>query len=112
MSLRRGSGSGGGGYSNGTLRSNVSDASRASRSDKIRVKCHFKDTRQIMVPLEVTFKDFQVRIQKKFESARPLRLKYKDGDTMVTMTDQEDMEIAFDMAGAFSGGSVEVWCFD
>ncbi|TPX64712.1 hypothetical protein CcCBS67573_g08335 [Chytriomyces confervae] len=93
-----------------SLRSEVSES---RMSDKIRVKCNYKgDTRQIMVPMDVTFKELQSKIQKKFDSSRPLRLKYKDGDAMVMMSDEEDMEIAFDIAGVRSGKSVEVWCSD
>ncbi|KAJ3230187.1 Neutrophil cytosol factor 2 [Chytriomyces hyalinus] len=102
--LRSGSRGAGGGT---TLKNEVSES---RMSDKIRVKCNYKgDTRQIMVPMDVTFKELQTKIQKKFESSRPLRLKYKDGDAMVMMSDEEDMEIAFDIAGVRSGKSVEVW---
>ncbi|KAJ3246808.1 hypothetical protein HDU78_006115 [Chytriomyces hyalinus] len=93
-----------------SIRSEATDSGR--RSDKIRVKCNYKDTRQIMVPMDVTFKELQLKIQKKFESSRPLQLKFKDGDAMIMMNDQEDLEIAFEIAGVAAGNSVEVWCFD
>ncbi|TPX73573.1 hypothetical protein CcCBS67573_g05152 [Chytriomyces confervae] len=93
-----------------SIRSEATDSGR--RSDKIRVKCNYKDTRQIMVPMDVTFKELQLKIQKKFESSRPLQLKFKDGDAMIMMNDQEDLEIAFEIAGVAAGNSVEIWCFD
>lgn len=51
-----------------------------------------------MVSIDITFLDFVKRVQEKFNSNGPLKLKYKDEDsTMVSMTDQEDLEMAISM---------------
>ncbi|KAI9346457.1 hypothetical protein BDR26DRAFT_855616 [Obelidium mucronatum] len=86
---------------------------RTDTSSKLRVKCYYKDTRQIMVSPSISFKDLEARIQKKFDSpATRLRLKYKDKDgEMVMMADDEDLEIALEIANLENGGALEVWCF-
>ncbi|KAJ3030257.1 UNVERIFIED_CONTAM: hypothetical protein HDU68_009654 [Siphonaria sp. JEL0065] len=104
-----------GGSSGSSLGSNSSTniPRRADTNSKLRVKCYFKDTRQIMVNPDISFKDLQARIQKKFEAAKPLRLKYKDKDgEMVMMADDEDLEIAMENSGVDVGQALEVWCFD
>ncbi|KAJ3081446.1 hypothetical protein HK102_002334, partial [Quaeritorhiza haematococci] len=48
--------------------------------DKIKIKCHFSDTRIILVPSDVTFEELSSRIHKKFDVPGKLKLKYKDED--------------------------------
>ncbi|KAI9366180.1 hypothetical protein DFJ73DRAFT_807399 [Zopfochytrium polystomum] len=91
--------------------------STTSAGEKFKIKCHYNDTRIILVPVDVTFDDLSSRIQKKFNSKVPLKLKYRDSDNeMVLMTDQEDLEIAFEMNGleyGVPGGQTdrfEIWC--
>ncbi|KAJ1559260.1 hypothetical protein HK405_011368, partial [Cladochytrium tenue] len=90
-------------------------------SDKVKIKCHFQDTRIIVVPVDVTFDDLSVRVQRKFGAAAPLTLKYRDSDgEMVLLTDQEDLEVAFEMHGleygvpaapaASRSDRFEIWC--
>ncbi|KAI8834896.1 hypothetical protein BC829DRAFT_436973 [Chytridium lagenaria] len=94
-------------------------SSTMSSGDKFKIKCHYTDTRILLVPVNVTFDDLSARVQKKFSAARPLKLKYKDvDDELVLMTDQEDLEVAFEMSGleygVVGGGGTdrfEIWCF-
>ncbi|KAJ3108141.1 hypothetical protein HDU97_002053 [Phlyctochytrium planicorne] len=100
----------------------MSVATSSSAGDKLKIKCHLNDTKILLaVPTTVTFDDLAYRIQRKFGVKTNLRFKYKDMDgEMVMMTDQEDMEVAFEMAGieyCGPGGTVgngndrfEVWC--
>ncbi|CAG8492000.1 3650_t:CDS:10 [Diversispora eburnea] len=70
------------------------------------------DTRVILVPVDIAFSDFMKRVQGKFSSNNPLKLKYKDEDgTMVSITDQEDLEIAISMIprSASEIGKMEIW---
>ncbi|KAJ3411428.1 hypothetical protein HDV05_002210 [Chytridiales sp. JEL 0842] len=110
---------------NSTGRRSVANVSVTSSStyapgERVKIKCHYTDTRIILVPLDVSFNDLQSRIQRKFGAPGPLKLKYKDSDEeMVLMTDQEDLEIAFEMNGIEYGAinvgngndKMEVWCF-
>ncbi|KAJ3296063.1 hypothetical protein HDU76_006768, partial [Blyttiomyces sp. JEL0837] len=89
-------------YDDGLDRRNTQMSMTSSlTADKFKIKCHYNETlRIIVVPPNVTFDDLSSRIQKKFGSPQPLKLKYRDNDNeMVLMTDQEDLEIAFEMAG-------------
>ncbi|RKO85375.1 hypothetical protein BDK51DRAFT_46206 [Blyttiomyces helicus] len=81
--------------------------------DKLKVKCHYTDTRILMVPFSVTHSDLASRIQKKFAAPAPLKLKYKDEDgELVLITDQEDLDVAMAAAGVDGGADrLEVWCF-
>ncbi|KAJ3102021.1 hypothetical protein HDU96_009782 [Phlyctochytrium bullatum] len=109
-----------------TAMSTASSSAFSSAGDKfpktsiqqLKIKCHYTDTRILLVPVHITFDDLSARIQKKFGSPKPLRLKYKDPDNeFVLMTDQEDMEVAFELAGleyGVVGGAVDrfdIWCF-
>jgi hypothetical protein len=49
-----------------------------------------------MVSTTIIFDDLLKRIQEKFNSSFPFKLKYKDEDgEMVMLTDQEDLEMVF-----------------
>ncbi|KAI8852281.1 hypothetical protein BC829DRAFT_384743 [Chytridium lagenaria] len=74
-----------------TTMSNTS--STMSSGDKFKIKCHYTDTRILLVPVNVTFDDL---------SARDV------DDELVLMTDQEDLEVAFEMSGLEYG---VIWCF-
>ncbi|KAJ3046065.1 hypothetical protein HDV00_003815 [Rhizophlyctis rosea] len=76
-----------------------SDGSWSSLDQQLKVKCHFTDTRMMLVPGTVTFNELQQRIHRKFKEDRRLKLKYKDeGDGFVLMTDDEDLDIALAFA--------------
>ncbi|KAI8808219.1 hypothetical protein BJ742DRAFT_772214 [Cladochytrium replicatum] len=85
----------------------------SANSEKIKVKCHYKDTRMVMMPFDVTFQSFKNRVKEKF-GLRDVKLKYRDEEgELVLMTDQEDMDVAFDVAGLTDGSDrFEVWVFD
>eukprot|EP00732_Lithocolla_globosa_P001959 Lithocolla_globosa_v1_NODE_1135_length_2844_cov_18.474364.p2 type:complete len:423 gc:universal NODE_1135_length_2844_cov_18.474364:1554-2822(+) len=62
---------------------------------KIKVKCHYKDTRIVMMDDNVMFRDFSTKLSEKFDGAK-LRFKYKDEDgDMVLISDDEDLSLAF-----------------
>ncbi|KAG0210862.1 hypothetical protein BGX28_008829 [Mortierella sp. GBA30] len=67
----------------------------AGLRDKLRVKCHYVDTRAVLVRADTPLKELVQRIQEKFQADRPLRLKYKDEDHhMLSMIDDEDWLMA------------------
>lgn len=80
---------------------NRSMTRRASRPKpdmkKIRVKVHYSDDiRYILVPNStMDFDDFESRVREKFSIKGRMRLKIKDADDedMVTMGDQDDLEM-------------------
>ncbi|CAG8433767.1 11085_t:CDS:10 [Ambispora gerdemannii] len=73
--------------------------------EKLKIKCYYKDTRVILVPSSIKFKELLQRIQEKFSSSSPFRLKYKDDDgEMVMMTDHEDLEMAIELISGATGG--------
>ncbi|KAJ3111962.1 hypothetical protein HDU96_005101 [Phlyctochytrium bullatum] len=98
----------------------------SAAGDKLKIKCHYGDSKILLaVPTNLAFEDLQFRAAKKLglNPNVPIRFKYRDADgEMVMMTDQEDMEVAFEMAGIdfmHPSGSVgagndrfELWCFD
>jgi len=85
---------------------------RKSMPSKIKVKCHHKDTRVVMVPSSIIYDDLMQRIQEKFGETYRLNVKYKDEDgEEVMMTDQEDLEMAFSLVNIVGSiGRLELWC--
>ncbi|CAG8489796.1 11551_t:CDS:10 [Paraglomus brasilianum] len=82
---------------------------------KIRIKCYHKDTRAFIVPNTITYEDLVRRIQEKFGNLSQFKLRYKDDDgTKVTLTDQEDLEMALSHAAPSSDGirKMELWVND
>jgi hypothetical protein len=91
---------------------------------KMKVKCHFGDTRTLMVSADISFEELQLKIQKKFSVNDGLKLRYKDEDEeLVLITDQEDLDMALDSLCPNSDGTVshldpgsgfdgrfEIWC--
>jgi hypothetical protein len=62
-----------------------------------------------MVPINITFEGLSTKIQQKFAAKSPFKFKYKESDgEFVLMTDQEDMEIGFEMHGIEYGVRVLV----
>ncbi|KAJ3221419.1 hypothetical protein HK099_003541 [Clydaea vesicula] len=89
--------------------------------DKIKVKCHFNDTRMILIPFDCQIENFIDKVKKKFydqlsENSK-LKLKYKDeDDELILITDQEDFVEALNNVGIewgnFGGNNrFEIWCF-
>ncbi|KAF8957488.1 hypothetical protein BGZ46_002178 [Entomortierella lignicola] len=83
--------------------------------DKLRVKCHYIDTRAVLVRADTPIKELIQRVQEKFQSDRPLKLKYKDEDQhMLSMVDDEDWLMAQQVHRDTTGSldRMELWCFD
>jgi PB1 domain-containing protein len=61
---------------------------------KIRVKVHADDTRYVMVGVAVEFRDFVDQIRIKFGIRQSFKVKIKDDGDMITMSDQDDLDMA------------------
>ncbi|KIX96616.1 uncharacterized protein Z520_07882 [Fonsecaea multimorphosa CBS 102226] len=75
-------------------------ASRSGRGSKrpemrkIRVKCHFNDdTRYLMIGAVIDFGDLESKIREKFGIKDQLKIKMQDDGDMITMGDQDDLEM-------------------
>ncbi|MBE7182076.1 MAG: hypothetical protein INR71_12885, partial [Terriglobus roseus] len=64
----------------------------------IRVKVHADDTRYVMVAPGVTFRDFADQIRAKFGLRTGFKIKMRDEDDFVTMSDQDDLDMAVQAA--------------
>ncbi|KAF9186711.1 hypothetical protein BGZ51_001792 [Haplosporangium sp. Z 767] len=87
----------------------------AGLRDKLRVKCHYIDTRAVLVRADTPLQELMQRVQEKFQSDRPLKLKYKDEDQhMLSMVDDEDWLMAQQVHMEITGSldRMELWCFD
>ncbi|KAF9351808.1 hypothetical protein BGX26_010240 [Mortierella sp. AD094] len=87
----------------------------AGLRDKLRVKCHYIDTRAVLVRPDTPIQELIQQVQKKFQSDRPLKLKYKDEDQhMLSMIDDEDWLMAQQVHRETTGSldRMELWCFD
>lgn len=68
--------------------------SRRPEIRKIRVKAHADgDTRYIMIGPAVEFGDFEGRIREKFGFRGKLKIKMQDDGDMITMGDQDDLDL-------------------
>ena len=72
--------------------------SRRPEVRKIRVKVHADDTRYVVVGTAVEFRDFVNQIRQKFALRRDFKIKIKDEDDMITMADQDDLDMALKAA--------------
>lgn len=73
--------------------------SRRPDVSKIRVKVHAEsDTRYIIVGPAVEFGDFEGRIREKFGIKTRLKIKMKDDGDMITMGDQDDLDMLVSVA--------------
>ena len=69
-------------------------ASKRPEIRKIRVKVHADDTRYIMIGATLYFGDFVERIREKFAIRGRFKCKVRDDGDMITMGDQDDLEMA------------------
>ncbi|KAJ9299899.1 hypothetical protein DTO271G3_2783 [Paecilomyces variotii] len=83
---------------------------------KFRVKVHAEgDIRYIMIPGSIDYGEFEGRIREKFGFRSRLRIKMKDEGDMITMADQDDLDLlisnAKDMARREGNdmGKMEIW---
>jgi hypothetical protein len=65
---------------------------------KIRVKVHTEDTRYVMISVEVQLKEFMEQIKNKFSITQAFKVKIQDEGDMVTLGDQDDLEMAISQA--------------
>ncbi|KAH6570832.1 hypothetical protein BASA50_003462 [Batrachochytrium salamandrivorans] len=84
-------------------------SSVAVGSDTIKVKCHYTESRFILVPTNIPFRELRERISNKFSAQGLLSLKYKDEDGYMTMMiNDDDLDDAVSVSGV---GRLELWCF-
>jgi len=89
--------------------------SNGPQMKKIRVKVHADDTRYVLVGVAVEFRDFVEQIRAKFGVRQPFKVKIKDDADMITMADQDDLDMAIETAKAGAKreksdmGKMEVW---
>ncbi|KAF2672592.1 NADPH oxidase regulator NoxR [Microthyrium microscopicum] len=82
---------------------------------KIRVKVHSDDTRYVMIGTAVEFRDFIDQIRTKFGIRQSFKVKIKDDGDMITMADQDDLEMALMQSVSDARkernemGKMEVW---
>ena len=61
---------------------------------KIRVKVHaHDDTRYIMIGPSIEYGDLESKVREKFGIKSQLRIKMEDDGDMITMADQDDLEM-------------------
>lgn len=79
--------------------------------NKLRVKAHYKENMVIACDFDVTFDELVAKIQRKFGTPKPLKLKYMDEDEeFVLMSDDEDLGLARSMS--VRADKLDVWCTD
>ncbi|KAF9994108.1 hypothetical protein BGZ79_001173 [Entomortierella chlamydospora] len=102
------------GYIHGS-ESYLDEPAYAGLRDKLRVKCHYIDTRAVLVRADTPLSELAQKIQDKFQSDRPLKIKYRDEDGhMLSMVDDDDWLMAQQVHVETTGtlDRMELWCFD
>ncbi|CRL18627.1 Octicosapeptide/Phox/Bem1p [Penicillium camemberti] len=89
---------------------------RRPEIQKFRVKVHAPDdTRYIMIGPNIEFREFENRIREKFGFKCPLKMKVQDDGDMITMVDQEDLDLLVSSAKEVAKrersemGKIEIW---
>lgn len=73
--------------------------SRSREIRKFRVKVHAQDdTRYIMIGADIDFGEFEGRIREKFGFRGRLRIRMRDEGDMITMADQDDLDLLLSLA--------------
>ena len=73
--------------------------SRRPEVQRFRTKVHAPDDiRYIMIGPTIKFAEFETRIREKFGFQRPLKMKVQDDGDMITMVDQEDLDLLLSSA--------------
>lgn len=73
-------------------------SSRANVGSKIRVKVHAGDTRYVFINQDTTMREFWQQIKEKFGVRNNFKVEIKDDGDMITMADQDDLEMAIETA--------------
>lgn len=81
-------------------RSNTSRRSDRERDvgSKIRVKVHAGDTRYVFIDQNKTMREFVQQIREKFGIRNNFKVEIRDDDDMITMADQDDLDMAIQTA--------------
>ncbi|KAJ5787116.1 hypothetical protein N7457_002106 [Penicillium paradoxum] len=89
---------------------------RRPEIQKFRTKVHAPDdTRYIMIGPTIEFAEFENRIREKFGFNHSLKLKVQDDGDMITMVDQEDLDLLISSAKEVARregsemGKIEIW---
>jgi hypothetical protein len=97
-------------------RSGTTRGSKRPEMRKVRVKCHFnEDTRYLMISAVIDFGDFESKIREKFAIKDRLKIKMQDDGDMITMGDQDDLEMLLGSVRSQARkernemGKMEVW---
>ncbi|KAL4807252.1 hypothetical protein BDV18DRAFT_114735 [Aspergillus unguis] len=90
--------------------------SRRPEVRRFRVKVHsLEDTRYIIVPPTIDFVELEARIREKFGFQMLLKIKMQDEGDMITMVDQEDLDLLFMASREIARregsemGKMEIW---
>ncbi|KAF7159198.1 hypothetical protein CNMCM5623_004470 [Aspergillus felis] len=108
------------GSSQRRTRSPVRESRRADsrRPDvrRFRIKVHaFEDTRYIMIGPTMEYSEFEAKIREKFGFRSLLRIRMQDEGDMITMVDQEDLDLLLSSATEAARregsemGKMEIW---
>ena len=77
----------------------------------LKIKCHYKDVRVVLVDMSVTYADLVAAIAAKYECRPTFRLKYQDEERdHVLLTDAEDLALALATVDPAGGAKLELWC--
>ncbi|KAF2133244.1 hypothetical protein P153DRAFT_428270 [Dothidotthia symphoricarpi CBS 119687] len=93
----------------------ASVANRGGIGGKIKVKVHAGDTRYVFLSPDMEMREFVQSIREKFGIRHNFKIEIKDDGDMITMADQDDLEMAIETArdsARKEGGDVpkmEVW---
>jgi hypothetical protein len=73
-------------------------SNRAPAGGKIRVKVHAGDTRYVFINQDTTMREFWQQIKEKFGVRNNFKVEIKDDGDMITMADQDDLDMAIETA--------------
>ncbi|KAF2205605.1 hypothetical protein GQ43DRAFT_452973 [Delitschia confertaspora ATCC 74209] len=92
-----------------------SQTSRRHEVTKIRVKVHAADTRYVFIDPNKKMRDFVAQIREKFGIRLNFKIEIRDDDDMITMADQDDLDMAIETATSIARkenaelAKMEVW---
>lgn len=79
-------------------RSTRSGGSNRGAGSKIRVKVHSSDTRYVFINSDQLITEFWQQIREKFGVRNKFKVEFKDDGDMITMADQDDLDMAIQTA--------------
>jgi len=71
---------------------------RRQTATRIRVKVHANDTRYVFIDGDKTMREFVAQIREKFGIRNNFKIEMQDDDDMITMADQDDLDMAMQTA--------------